>query len=334
MKMKKEGSATNTKNFMENTPEDITPKDDAFHGSIKRLSAEWWYFDAVFDNGIAVHIGCMTYSKKDKGKVTKVLDVYKDGKLIFGGKKKYRFIHFETSKEIPYVKVDGESFIEFDEETYKKNKQWSYNISLKLDNQEIKLNFIGTTKGWKIETERESWTVAAPKAKVTGEMTLNGEKIKLNGIGYHDHNWNYNLKTLLTYGKGWYWGRIMSKKYNLIFANIIRPHEKSLLLSVINEDGTGYISINPKNIEFIKAEYVKHKRKKVPSEYILKIKDLQNKIPIDIEVIMKTTETHYERRMLFMSYFRFYEKSSGYISVNNKKEKVNDSQIMELLKFR
>ena len=35
-----------------------------------------------------------------------------------------------------------------------------------------------------------------------------------------------------------------------------------------------------------------------------------------------------------MSYWRFHVKTTGFISIDSKKEKVNDVQIVELLKFR
>jgi len=320
--------------LIENTPEDITPKDDAFHGSIKRLAAEWWYFDANFDNGYAVHVGCMTYSKKKRGNVTQVLDIYKDGKLVFGKKRKHKFKHFQASKQMPLVKIDNKSFIEFDKEKYEKNGDWIYNVSLKLEGQEVNLTFIGTTKGWKIETDRESWTVAVPKASVTGSLTLNGKKINVNGTGYHDHNWNYNLKTLLTYGKGWYWGRAMSRNYNLIFAKIIRFRSQSVLLSIINQDNNGYTNVNSKDIIINFKNLIKINRKKVPSKFEINIDSVSNEIPIKVNVLMEAQEIHYERRLLFMSYYRFHVKSSGSISVNGKKEKINDIQILELLKFR
>lgn len=322
------------KNLIENIPEDITPKDDAFHGSIKRLAAEWWYFDAIFDKGYAIHIGCMTFSKKKRGNVSQVLEIYKDGKLIFGERKKHKFKHFKTSKKIPLVKIDNNDFIRFNQEKYKKNGQWIYNVSIKIDEYEAVLTFKVTTKGWKIETDKESWTVAAPKAEVTGKLILNGKKIDVKGVGYHDHNWNYTLLTLLTYGKGWYWGRIMTENYNLIFANIIKSRSKSVLLSVINVDKNGYLNVKPENIDFKLDKTCKIKRKKVPSRFKIQIDSLEGEKPIKVDVLLDTKQIHYERRLLFMSYFRFHEKSRGYISVNGKKEKVGNVQIMELLKFR
>jgi predicted secreted hydrolase len=323
-----------SKSFIENLPVDITPKDDAFHGSIKRLAAEWWYFDTIFDNGYAIHIGCMTFSKKQRGNVSQVLEIYKDGKLISYKRQKHKFKSFMTSKEIPSVIIDDEEFIEFDNEEYKKNGKWIYYIKLKLEDKEVDLKFIGTTKGWKIETDRESWSVATPKATVSGNLILEGKKINVNGIGYHDHNWNYSLLTLLTYGKGWYWGRIMSKKYNLTFVNIFKSHSKSVIISIINEDEKGYFNVDPKKIIFEIDKFIWYNHKKIPTKFILKMKDTVNNSDIDINILSKTNNIHFEKRLLFMSYWRFHINSKGYISINSNKEFVNENQIIELLKFR
>jgi len=314
----------------EEKPEDIVPKDDAFHGSLKRRAAEWWYFDAIFDNGYSTHIGCMTFSKKNKGTATKVLEIYKDGKLLFEKREKFKFKDFESSKDKPLVKISDENFIEFNQEKYNKSGKWSYDVSIKIEDYALNLTFIGNTKGWKIQTEEESWTVALPKANVTGEMTINGKKTSVKGIGYHDHNWNYSLKTLLSYGKGWYWGRVTSGKNSVIFAKIIKSHNKSTLLSIINQDDKGYINISPKSIGFQVSKFTRIHNKKIPTEFTFTI----DEVPIKIDVVMNTKETHYQRRLLILSYFRFHTKSKGFISVNGKKEKVNETQILELMKFR
>ncbi|MFO7678003.1 MAG: hypothetical protein R6V50_06465, partial [Thermoplasmatota archaeon] len=46
---------------------DINPSDDAYHGNINLLDIEWWYFDAVFENGYSIHFGLRTYHIKKSG---------------------------------------------------------------------------------------------------------------------------------------------------------------------------------------------------------------------------------------------------------------------------
>ena len=76
--------------------EDIVPSDDAFHGSPKRVSAEWWYFDAVFNNGYSAHIGFKTFFRKNLGMVSPNIQYYKDGKLVVNSAKRFLSNNFET----------------------------------------------------------------------------------------------------------------------------------------------------------------------------------------------------------------------------------------------
>jgi len=314
-------------------PKDIIPSDDAFHGSKKRISAEWWYFDANFTNNYSLHIGCRTFSKKNKGMVSPFLEIYKDGKLEAKAVKRYLFNQFQTSSDYPIVKLANNTIINFDQERFDKKGEWVYNILLELEDNKVDLAFIGTTKGFKYETEAESWTVALPKAIVNGEITVNGKKIKVNGIGYHDHNWNYSILTALNYGKGWYWGKIMSKTLTVSWADVIKSATKGEILAVISQDNQGYIPTNAENIYFKPENFVRNHGRKMPINFTLKIDDIVNGIPIKVDVEMKSLEVHCNRVLVIAPYWRYHVKAKGYISIDSLKEPVNEQQIMEFLRF-
>ncbi|MGF3554574.1 MAG: hypothetical protein ACQXXF_04780, partial [Thermoplasmatota archaeon] len=161
--------------------------------------------------------------------------------------------------------------INFDLERFNKTGEWFYNFSQKLEDCEIDLNFVGTTKGWKIVTDDLSWTVAQPKAKVAGEITMNGKKIKVNGIGYHDHNWNSTLFSIFKI-IGWYWGKITSKTFNLTWAYLMRNKTKGNIFAILNSDNQGFYSINPENISFKTDKLISSHARKIPSMFNIKIK--------------------------------------------------------------
>ena len=314
-------------------PMEISPSDDAFHGSTKRLAAEWWYFDAKFPNNYSFHLACRTYSKKNRGIVTPILNFYKDGKLVAKASGKYLFKKFQTSSVFPLVKLSNKTIIEFDQERFNDKGEWVYYISLNLDEHGANLTFIGTSKGFKYETNAESWTVALPKASVTGDITVNGKKMKVNGIGYHDHNWNYSLCTLLNYGRGWYWGKIMSKTLTVSWAEVIKSSSRAELLAVVNQDNNGFFPTDVKNIHFEPDKFVYNHRKKMPTSFTFKIDDVVNSIPIKVDVKMEAQEVHYRKLLRMVSYWRYHVKANGYISMGSHKEAVNRTQIMEYLKF-
>ena len=312
--------------------EKINPSDDSFHGSKRQIAAEWWYFDAMFSDDISIHVGCRTFSIRRLGMVRPFLEFYKDGKLIKEKKQRFLFRNFKTSKDYPLVHIFKKPIIKFDYNLFKKEGKWKYDINLKIDDCYANLEFIGINEGFKIETDRESWTVALPKAKVTGEIKFNGKKRNVEGIGYHDHNWNYTFLTALTYGKCWYWGKIRSKNYNIVWANVIKKDNKWDILAVVNKEKEGFFNIKPEKIFFKPDDFIIDHKKKTPTSFIIKINDVVQNISIKAEIEMKENDLHYST-VLGSPYWRYHVKTKGYISIDGEEEKIDDIQIMEFLSF-
>ena len=260
------------------------------------------------------------------------IEIYKNGELKHIKKKRYLFKNFKTSKETPLIKLFNKPLIEFDNYKYKEKKQWIYKINYNLENLKINLIFKGLTNGFKIQTSAESWTVALPKAEVLGEITINGKKMIVEGIGYHDHNWNYSFLTALTYGKAWYWGKIRSQNYNIVWANVIKKTNKSDLLAIIHSNKNKYYSINPENIYFKTENYIKDHNKKMPTKYILKFDEIIDNISIKTEIEMIVKNIHYSS-VLSTPYWRYHVNTKGYISIDGKKDNIDNIEIMEFLRF-
>jgi hypothetical protein len=316
----------------DNFAKEIIPKDDAFHGSPKRIAAEWWYFDAVLNDGISIHIGFKTFSKRNKGFISPLIEIYRDGKIEHESSKRVFLRRSKISMDVPSVVVFDEPMMTFDMNRYEKKNEWSYHVKMKIEDLSVDLDFLGLTQGWKIETPVESWTVALPKAKVTGTIGIKGKIIDVQGVGYHDHNWNYSLLTAMNYGKGWYWGKITSETMTITWANIIKSSKKSVILSVVNQDGKGFMNINPTAISFKPDEYIWNHRKKIPTQFSFQINDFIESDKITTNVIMNVKELHFNR-ILFLPYWRYHTQAKGSIMVGNVTEKINDIQIMEYLKL-
>lgn len=315
-----------------NIATDILPKDDAFHGSPRQLALEWWYFDAIFTNGYSIHIGCKTNSRKNRGLVSPMIEIYKDGKIQTIAKKWFRFQNFEPSKEIPLVKLFNKPIIRFDKERYEKTGEWVYHLDMKIKDCWAKLTFTGISKGFKIETKRESWTVALPKAKVNGSLKIDDKIIKVKGKGYHDHNWNYTLLTAMNYGKAWYWGKLRSEKFDVVFANIVKSKNLSEVLAIVVDGKKRFFNIHPEKIQFKPERYVCNNRKKIPTNFNLKIDDLVDDTPIKIDINIDGSNFHYNRALI-APYWRYHAKLNGSISVGKMKEKVDNTEIIEFLSF-
>jgi hypothetical protein len=86
---------------MFSTLEDVTLKDDAFHGQGQHAYAEWWYFDAVLDNGYSLTFGVKVFDVLDRGGVNTRVDVYQEGARIAESEQTSSLKQFSASREIP-----------------------------------------------------------------------------------------------------------------------------------------------------------------------------------------------------------------------------------------
>ncbi|UCD13850.1 MAG: hypothetical protein JSW60_00080 [Thermoplasmatales archaeon] len=320
---------------------DITPQDDAFHGNINILDVEWWYFDGIFDNGYSIHVGVRTYHIRNSGIVEFRINIYKNGKIEVESTKTDLFSNFFSSYDRPHIAINGKQVIEFDQDHYKETGKWRYYVTLKIDNHEANLSFTGTTQGWKIETSDTCWTVALPKAKVTGTITANGNTIQVKGVGYHDHNWGYSPTTMFK-NLGWFWGRIIGDTLNITWTKTMQTIKKGDLIAIVNQDENNiqdkkeFYSIPPTNILFALEKFEKNHRQLIPTEFDLQIIDTisDNNIPINAHIHMITLYTQHTR-IFTAHYWRYLVKATGKISLGSTTETLDDkTQIMEYLSFK
>lgn len=307
-------------------PEDITLKDDAFHKSKSRFYAEWWYFDAVFDNGYSINAILMVISRGNYGIAIPILNIYKNLKLKFNRRELYRFNEFVASEDIPHAKLSKKNTINghIDEDT----NNWVYDVSMEVGGQKIDLEFTGAMKGWKGETPVSKWGVILPKATVKGSITLNGEQINVNGTGYHDHNWELGLPMQ----RGWYWGRVEGDLLNLVWSKIMLTKSKNFLLAVLNDGISNYINIKPEKIRLLDTYSAYDRRKKIPNEFVLQIVDEDESIYIDVK--MKTIKAIHHVKTPILNYWRYHVKATGHMSYGKRSERIDRVGIIEFLKIR
>jgi hypothetical protein len=317
-------------------PVRVTPRDGAFQGNIRFFNFEWWHFEAVFDNGYSIHVGLILYHLKNSGIARSRLDVYHMGKTEFESTKTHLFSDLHTSSEQPSLKLDNRLTITFDYERYKKNGEWSYHIHA-VDNQHaIDLAFTGTTPGWKTKTSYTQWAAILPKAKVTGTITIHGQQIKVNGWGYHDHNWDLS-PTIFLKKLEWFCGTIYSDTLKLTWAKALRTLETGELLAVINRDDNhenkkGFYIIPETNVTFLWKNWMPSTHHQIPSEFSLKIQNtitVNDHIPIHVDLQMKTIDTQH-MRFFTTHYWICHVTTTGFLTLGATTERLNNStQIIE-----
>ena len=200
----------------------ITPKDDALHIDMKKKGTrEWWYFDARLDNGYTV-VGFFRAKHERTGKTGVEITIYKPNGEKIQNVIDYSPSDLRASRDIPDVQI-GNNYIKVD---FSNKELPIYEIFLDEGEFGLHLKYTATVHGWKpgngyIEFGKSNqfgWVIALPRADVEGTIKVNGEDIQVKGIGYHDHNWlNFNFALIINY---WYWGRIYSENFTVIFAYI------------------------------------------------------------------------------------------------------------------
>jgi hypothetical protein len=309
------------------SPHDLILKDDAYQSSKGLQFTEWWYFDAVLNDGYSIQYSIRILSGLKLSFLFVRFDLYKDGHLVNHKRKIHLLKDVEISKEKPFIKIGDKTILQgtIDEETGK----FIYHISVAIKDVSAELQFSGTTKGWLGKHEADDWwAVALPRATVQGKITLQKETITVQGSGYHDHNWNVKIFALKNIG--WYWGKIYSDRTAITWANILRTTVKVQPLLVINTIHDGYINVPPKDFQIIASDISEENKKMIPHVFTLQAKTNA----VSLHVLMKTVDIHHVKIFPLMDYWRYHMKCTGSITIDSKTEVIDDLYIAEFLKFR
>lgn len=182
-------------------------KDDIWHAQTDAKSYEWWYFDALSDDGCDALV--ITFfdnfifsprynSKKQVAKVPALaFCYYHNSKPVYRIIKEFAPEDFQSSQTKPFVQMENCS-MRFDSAPYGKG----YLIEIKTGFQpnkllEVKLEWLLIESDFvnpNAEENSHNWNLAAPRADVTGHINLTDTKgkvldsIHFRGSGYHDHN--------------------------------------------------------------------------------------------------------------------------------------------------
>jgi hypothetical protein len=308
------------------TPLDITLSDDAFHGGPSLAFTEWWYFDAMLSNGYSTQMSIRILSTLDIGVVITRLDFYKDGVLLTHNIETYQLTDLIASSDIPYVQLNGKTFITGSQDELTSNYQFT--VSFDFPGNSASLQFIGCTKGWKGQHQTgDWWAVVLPRANVIGSITVQNTTMNVTGTGYHDHNWDVNGKTCLNVG--WFWGKINSENYTATWSTILKTRLFSQPLLVINENNAGYRNIPSEDIRFSGQNLHLDHGFIIPHFFDLDTTTKKMFMRVNMHVI----SVHYERFMGIINYWRYHVYCTGVIIVDGHQESVNGVFIAEYLRL-
>ena len=200
----------------------IQNREDGMRTTGRRGTYEWWYFDAHLDDGSKIVIVFFTKpTHKIKGRLNPLCTIdidWPDGSKIHreyaAPVKKSQF-----SKEQCDV-VIGNNFFRGDLKHYE--------IHFEDDSLSVDIILERKTELWRPHTghwyfgKRQkkyfAWFPSVPLGEVSADIRYQGSTKKLQGSGYHDHNW-YN-KNILAMFNHWYWARAELGDYSIILSRM------------------------------------------------------------------------------------------------------------------
>jgi hypothetical protein len=309
------------------SPENIVLKDDAFHGRGYLPFTEWWYFDAMFENGYSTQMSLLTVSMAGKGYVFERLDIHYNNALLVDKVTSYSFPDLNASSEVPFAQIDGKTILEGTQNLT--TGYFDYDVSFEYPGYAALLHYSGDTQGWKgQQITGDCWAVPCPRADVTGILLIDNQTIPVTGIGYHDHNWKITAKSILRFG--WFWGKFDSANYTATWAALLPNRVIMNPILVINEKDDGYYNVPTDSIWLSVEDFHFDHLMRIP--YSFTIATMTD--TVFLLVNMTVINVDYKRDMGIIQYWRFHVKCSGVIFIDSHAEKVEGVFIAEHLRFR
>ena len=293
---------------------------DLGYNLTNKISAQWWYFDAVFSNNYSTVVGIFHLGIAGKiGFFFIRINMYENGQFL---ERCYKIIpqrQITFSLETPELTYKNSNIYSG---KYDSNQKILAHLNVTIVDTRINLNFSELTKGWKGYTGRGWWSCPLPKAQVNGSIKTHNKTMQVNGIGYHEHAW-----MVQSMHRNWKWGKFSSLTTNTIFSkNMKNLREEDMFLVVINTDAHNFTSIHRDNLSYSHVDYMFDHGKFIPIKSVLEI----NQEPIHLIVTFEAESVHFTS-LIILNYWRFHMQIKGNITINDKSEEIDDHQIMEYL---
>lgn len=217
---------------LRDTPEDykifgvskdaVEPWEDGLRSDSSKVGYEWWYFDAISEDGTKIVINFNT--REDAEMHDNVMHPTVWVHITRPDGTKYDKGHKFRADEAEFAK--GRCDVKCGPHSFKGNlKEYSIKVAPD-DGFGVDLKLTSTSSPFRPATgyftfgehdeQYMTWLCVVPKGRVTGTFTFEGETFNFNGSGYHDHQW-LNVSTVMVWDK-WLWARMdLNDRTMLIF---------------------------------------------------------------------------------------------------------------------
>ena len=204
-------------------------EDDVWHPRKDAKSYEWWYFDALSDDGtdavVIVFLDNFVYSPRYNAAASQSRSArfpavsftyFSGGRAVYRTVQEFNEADFSSSSVLPKCRI-GESSFTFDSAEY--GSGYLVTISGALPGGR---RLVANLEWLSIESDLSPqslppgetghfWNMVAPRSDVTGRITVFDRRSKIvderhfRGTGYHDHN--LDNRWLQKTVREWHWGR-------------------------------------------------------------------------------------------------------------------------------
>jgi hypothetical protein len=302
-------------------PHDISLRDDALHRT-KGFHIETFYYDAIFENHYSVVSLVNIFTLGCYGLVLTGMFIYKDAKLVKSKRDKILYQHLAGSEQYPHITIHNKNIIHLISDKDSTPRQ--YVISMGDTREGFTLRFLQKTSAWKGRTALGEWLVL-PCFEVQGNLYCDEKTIPVRGKGYHDHN-IYSIFTPLKM-IGYHFGKIATDSLVITWANVIKSRGNEEHIVVINKEQK-YIHIPPEAIRHTIEKQVKDHGKLIPKKFRLLVKTDN----VTLNVSMELLNVHYIH-MPILNYWRYHLSNIGEIQIDGFSQKIDTTEISELLRF-
>jgi len=195
------------------TPDKVERWEDGRRTAQDEKSFEWWYFDALMEDGTAVVVVFSDNFAQDHKRGLSLELTSPDGK--------HRTLNTKFNE--PGVFAKDHTFVQIGANRFEGDLD-TYSIKVPADNPQhlgVDLVLKRRVPSFRAATGQLSsgpayfaWLNAVPSGTVAGTITIDGRAMAASGEGYHDHNWgNVPPSDLLD---KWWWGRASVGQHQIV----------------------------------------------------------------------------------------------------------------------
>jgi len=211
------------------------PWEDGLRADTGPGNFEWWYFDAHFDDGATAVV---TYATKPllqrNDPLTPMLALTitpPDGRKL-SALKLFPADQFAAQRDRCDVRIGpnwARQIAPGGSAPASTASPWRYELHAEADGLAADLVFTGLVPAWRPGAGKNyydtrlaryfAWLPAIPFGTVEGTLTCDGRTRRVQGTGYHDHNWgNIGLDAVMSH---WFWGRAHVGRYTVIYVEMV-----------------------------------------------------------------------------------------------------------------